>query len=193
MAKSNRYPARTCVRMSPCTSDVTLQSQPDHSRPHRPRRHGRLCQAQCPAHARAQPCLPFTWILARPGLTSLPFLGKSFILVCTCGRTFFPARRLHDTPALKDVCLLDSTLVLSQLSSELRVRSFPLLAVALPSALATATLSLALLFGAGSMPVPANAVSGGVADFVNIAGQDLSGKKVCVYVRECTYHQCSLV
>jgi hypothetical protein len=26
--------------------------------------------------------------------------------------------------------------------------------------------------------MPANAVSGGVADFVDIAGQDLSGKKV---------------
>jgi hypothetical protein len=44
------------------------------------------------------------------------------------------------------------------------------------SALTAATLSLALLVGAGNMP--ANAVSGGVADFVNIAGQDLSGKKV---------------
>ena len=47
---------------------------------------------------------------------------------------------------------------------------------AVPRALATATLSLALLLG-GVMPPPANAVSGGVADFVDIAGQDLSGKK----------------
>jgi len=42
-------------------------------------------------------------------------------------------------------------------------------------ALAAASLSLALLLGGGTMP--ANAVSGGVADFVDIHDQDLSGKK----------------
>jgi len=31
--------------------------------------------------------------------------------------------------------------------------------------------------------MPVNAVSGGVADFVNIAGQDLSGQKVCPCLR----------
>ncbi len=52
-------------------------------------------------------------------------------------------------------------------------------------ALAAATLSFALMFGGGGN-MPANAVSGGVADFVNIAGQDLSGQKVCPCLRACT-------
>ncbi len=49
-------------------------------------------------------------------------------------------------------------------------------------ALAAATLSFALVFGGGGN-MPVNAVSGGVADFVNIAGQDLSGQKVCPCLR----------
>jgi len=47
-------------------------------------------------------------------------------------------------------------------------------------ALDAASLSLALLFGGGS--IPANAISGGVADFVDIHDQDLSGKKVSAYI-----------
>lgn len=49
-------------------------------------------------------------------------------------------------------------------------------------ALAAASLSLALLLGGGTMP--ANAVSGGVADFVDIHDQDLSGVTGKKYVQK---------
>ena len=83
--------------------------------------------------------------------------------------TVLPKQEAHGYKLLTPTFFTSSPILLSFIA--LHVSSLPA-----KRALAAASLSLALLLGGGSMP--ANAVSGGVADFVDIHDQDLSGKKV---------------